>query len=71
MCISIVPIFNHLDTAEMNEIVKTDEFGKRIHEVIRFIMQVRRSDGLYIVHKGRVKIYQVIGKWKRAISYGF
>lgn len=57
-CISIVPIFNHLDPAEMNEIVKTTNSvthprGQTIYSA------GESSDGLYIVHKGRVKIYRL------------
>lgn len=58
MCISIVPIFNHLDTNEMNEIVKTTNpasypRGETIYHA------GEKSDGLYIIHKGRIKIYRL------------
>lgn len=58
MCISIVPIFNHLDPDEMSEIVKTTNSvthprGDTIYHA------GDESDGLYIVHKGRVKIYRL------------
>ena len=58
MCISIVPIFNHLDPAEMAEIVKTTNSVShpRGHTIYR---AHEPSDGLYIVHKGRVKIYRL------------
>ena len=58
MCISIVPIFNHLNTVEMNEIVKTTNSvaHPRGHTIYR---AHEPSDGLYIVHKGRVKIYRL------------
>ncbi len=58
MCISIVPIFNHLDTGEMSEIVKETNSVKhpRGHTIYR---AGDTSDGLYIVHKGRVKIYRL------------
>lgn len=58
MCISIVPIFNHLDASEMNEIVKhTNSVSHpRGHAIYH---AGDRSDGLYIVHKGRVKIYRL------------
>lgn len=57
-CISIVPIFNHLTAAEMKEIVKTTNSVShpRGHTIYRADEQ---SDGLYIVHKGRVKIYRL------------
>lgn len=58
LCISIVPIFNHLNTDEMQEIVKeTHSTSYRPgHTIYRAGEQ---SDGLYIVHKGRVKIYRL------------
>ena len=58
MCISIVPIFNHLDANEMSEIVKETNSVKhpRGHTIYH---AGDTSDGLYIVHKGRVKIYRL------------
>lgn len=58
MCISIVPIFNHLEPSEMNEIVKhTNSVSHpRGHTIYH---EGDTSDGLYIVHKGRVKIYRL------------
>ena len=58
MCISIVPIFNHLDASEMSEIVKETNSVKhpRGHTIYH---AGDTSDGLYIVHKGRVKIYRL------------
>lgn len=58
MCISIVPIFNHLEAVEMNEIVKTANSISypRGHTIYR---AYEPSEGLYIVHKGRVKIYRL------------
>lgn len=58
MCISIVPIFNHLTADEMKEIVKTTSSvthprGDTIYRADE------PSEGLYIVHKGRVKIYRL------------
>lgn len=57
-CISIVPIFNHLTAEEMQEIVKTTKSatyprGNTIYSA------GESSEGLYIVHKGRVKIYRL------------
>jgi CRP-like cAMP-binding protein len=57
-CISLVPIFNHLDAAEMAEIVK--ETRSVTHERGHTIYRAGdKSDGLYIVHRGRVKIYRL------------
>ncbi|WP_432361915.1 Crp/Fnr family transcriptional regulator [Sporosarcina sp. UB5] len=58
MCISIVPIFNHLERSEMNEIVKhTHSVSHPRGHTIYHAGEI--SDGLYIVHKGRVKIYRL------------
>lgn len=66
MCISIVPIFNHLDTKEMKEIVKETNSIKhsRGHTIYH---AGDKSDGLYIVHKGRVKIYRLSETGKEQI----
>ena len=58
MCISIVPIFNHLNASEMSEIVKETNSVKhpRGHTIYH---AGDTSDGLYIVHKGRIKIYRL------------
>ncbi|MHA6259920.1 Crp/Fnr family transcriptional regulator [Sporosarcina sp. CAU 1771] len=66
VCISIVPIFNHLDNSEMNEIVKTTNSvthprGDTIYHA------GDRSDGLYIVHKGRVKVYRLSDNGKEQL----
>jgi len=66
MCISIVPIFNHLDESEMAEIVKkTNSVAhRRGHTIYR---AGEPSDGLYIVHKGRVKIYRLAENGKEQL----
>lgn len=58
MCISIVPIFNHLDTDEMNEILKTTNSVSHLRGQTIYSAG-EPSDGLYIVHKGHVKIYRL------------
>lgn len=65
-CISTVPIFNHLTTAEMNEIVKEThsiayQRGQTIYRA------GEPSVGLYIVHKGRVKIYRITHSGKEQV----
>lgn len=65
-CISIVPIFNHLDATEMAEIVKetrsvTHKRGDTIYRAGEM------SDGLYIVHTGRVKIYRLSDTGKEQV----
>lgn len=65
-CISIVPIFNHLNASEMDEIVKetysvTYDRGDTIYRAGDL------SDGLYIVHKGRIKIYRLSDSGKEQV----
>lgn len=58
VCISVVPIFNHLKKEQMDEImesVRSISFHKG--EIIYRVGQ--RSDSLYIVNKGRIKIYRL------------
>ncbi|CAM3236088.1 Crp/Fnr family transcriptional regulator [Filibacter tadaridae] len=65
-CISIVPIFNHLTPAEMEEIVKATHSVsyKRNHTIYH---AGDKSDGLYIVHKGRVKVYRLSDNGKEQL----
>ncbi len=66
LCISIVPIFNHLNPNEMQEIVK--ESYSSTHAKGQTIYQAgEKSDGLYIVHKGRVKIYRLSDNGKEQL----
>jgi CRP-like cAMP-binding protein len=58
LCISLVPIFNHLQSEEMLEIAKTSRSmtfkkGETVFEA------GESSDYLYIVHKGQVKVYRL------------
>ena len=66
MCISLVPIFNHLEQHEMIEIVKTARMvtfprGSIIYRA------GEKSDSLYIVHEGKVKIYRLSESGKEQI----
>ncbi|MEK5036772.1 Crp/Fnr family transcriptional regulator [Sporosarcina sp. FSL K6-3457] len=66
LCISIVPIFNHLDPPEMQEVVKESHSISR--DKGHTIYQAGdKSDGLYIVHKGRVKIYRLSDNGKEQL----
>lgn len=65
-CIAIVPIFNHLSDKEMADIVNetrpvTFERGETIYRA------GESSDGLYIVHKGRVRIYRLSDSGKEQL----
>jgi CRP-like cAMP-binding protein len=58
LCISMVPIFNHLQNEEMLEFAKTSRSmnykkGETVFEA------GESSDYLYIIHKGQVKIYRL------------
>lgn len=58
LCISLVPIFNHLKYEDMKEIVKTTKMT--VYERNDMIYRAGdRSNRLYIVHKGQVKIYRL------------
>lgn len=58
LCVSLVPIFNHLEHEEQVEVARTSRsqtYGKK-----DFIFQAGDpSEYLYIVHKGKVKIYNL------------
>ena len=65
-CISIVPIFNHLDDSEMGEINKT------VHPISyprgQMIYQSGESSkGLYVVHKGSVKVFRISNNGKEQV----
>lgn len=57
-CISIVPIFNHLEPEQMKEIMKsvqsiTFKKGEMIYRA------GEESNSLYIVHRGQIKIFRL------------
>jgi CRP-like cAMP-binding protein len=57
-CVSIVPIFNHLEDQQMDEIVQTIKPGKyKKGEII--YRAGDESDSLYIVNKGRIRIFRL------------
>ncbi len=65
-CISLVPIFNHLEAEQMDEIMtlihsKSYKKGEDIYQ------SGNKSDGLYIVRSGRVKIYRISESGKEQI----
>ncbi|QCJ41832.1 Crp/Fnr family transcriptional regulator [Bacillus sp. S3] len=58
LCISLVPIFNHLQDDDMFEIAKTSQ--SKTYQKGEIIFEAGdASDYLYIVHKGQVKIYRL------------
>lgn len=66
MCISIVPIFNHLTATEMNEIVK-ETYSVAYTRGHTIYQADEKSEGLYIVHRGRVKIYRLAANGKEQL----
>lgn len=65
-CVSIVPIFNHLEEDEMNSIVKTTQhIGVQKGEVL--YRAGDHSNSLYIVHKGKVKVYRLTETGKEQV----
>ncbi|WP_153733112.1 Crp/Fnr family transcriptional regulator [Sporosarcina obsidiansis] len=57
-CVSFVPLFNHLDEQQMDQIVElahsvSHPRGKTIYH------SGDHSEGLYILHKGRIKVYRL------------
>lgn len=58
LCISIVPIFNHLQYEEMLEIVNSSQ--TKCYNKGEFIFRAGEpSEYLYIIHTGSVKIYRL------------
>lgn len=66
LCISIVPIFNHLQYDEMLEIVKTSN-TKTYCKGEMIFRAGEPSEHLYIVHKGQVKIYRLSDSGKEQL----
>ncbi|WP_409972585.1 Crp/Fnr family transcriptional regulator [Bacillus sp. Bva_UNVM-123] len=65
-CISSVPFFNHLKTEEMAEIAKTTRMEKFSRGEIIYEAD-ETSDYLYIVRRGRVKIYRLAESGKEQL----
>ncbi|MFE8697530.1 Crp/Fnr family transcriptional regulator [Cytobacillus sp. FJAT-53684] len=66
LCISAVPIFNHLKQEEMEEIVKTTRMEKFSRGEIIYEAG-DASDYMYIIHRGRVKIYHLAESGKEQL----
>lgn len=58
VCVSLVPIFNHLEEKQMNEIMMTtNSVAYKRGEII--YQAGDKSDSLYIVHSGKIRIYRL------------
>ena len=65
-CISLVPIFNHLEEEQMDEVMAL--IHSRSYKKGEDIYQTgNASDALYIVRRGRVKIYRISESGKEQI----
>lgn len=65
-CVSLVPIFNHLEPEQMDEIAATAH--TRQFKKGEFIYQPQEeSNSLYIVHKGLVRIYRLTENGKEQL----
>lgn len=57
-CISLVPIFNHLESDQMDEIMKSAQSASyKKSEMVYYAGDT--SDSLYIVSSGKIKIYRL------------
>lgn len=65
-CVSLVPIFNHLREEQMDEIMKT---AKSVtYKRGEIIYQAgSQSDSLYIVNKGKIRIYRLSDSGKEQL----
>ena len=58
VCVSLVPIFNHLEEHQMNEIMMTtNSVSYKRGEII--YQAGDKSDSLYIVNRGKIRIYRL------------
>lgn len=68
VCVSLVPIFNHLDDEQLNEIMKlTKSIKYKKGEVV--YRAGYNSDSLYIVSKGKIKIYRLSESGKEQLLH--
>ncbi|WP_066250764.1 Crp/Fnr family transcriptional regulator [Neobacillus drentensis] len=66
VCVSLVPIFNHLEEKQMNEIMMTTNSvsykkGETVYQA------GDKSDSLYIVNKGKIRIYRLAESGKEQL----
>lgn len=58
-CVAAVPIFNHLEQSQMDEIMAVTHSVSYRKENYIYQREGEESDSLYIVSRGRVKIYRL------------
>lgn len=65
-CVSLVPIFNHLEDEQLDEIMKTTRsVTYKKNELIYHAGD--ESDSLYIINKGKVRIYRLSDSGKEQL----
>lgn len=65
-CVSLVPIFNHLEEEQLNKIMATTKsVSYKKNELI--YRAGEESDSLYIINKGRVRIYRLSDSGKEQL----
>lgn len=57
-CVALVPLFNHLDEQQMDQIVEL-AYSVNYPRGETIYHSGDRSEGLYILHKGRIKVYRL------------
>ena len=66
LCVSIVPIFNHLEQAELKEVASTTK-GRSLSKGEILYRAGEKSDSLYIIHKGKMKVYRLTENGKEQV----
>ncbi len=66
LCVSIVPIFNHLEQNELKEIANTTQHRNLSKGEILY-RAGEKSDSLYIIHKGKLKTYRLTETGKEQV----
>ncbi len=68
ICVSLVPIFNHLEKEQLDEVMNlTKSIKYRKGEII--YRAGYKSDSLYIVSKGKIKIYRLSESGKERLLH--
>ncbi|MBT2569451.1 Crp/Fnr family transcriptional regulator [Planococcus sp. ISL-110] len=66
LCVSIVPIFNHLEQAELKEVAKTTK-RRNLSKGEVLYRAGEKSNSLYIIHKGKLKVYRLTENGKEQV----
>ncbi|MDN3438921.1 Crp/Fnr family transcriptional regulator [Planococcus sp. APC 3900] len=66
LCVSIVPIFNHLEQAELKEVAATTK-GRKLPKGEILYRAGEKSNSLYIIHKGKLKVYRLTESGKEQV----